>query len=155
MTAAQVRSRYVFLIAMRWLPVGLLIPIVVLLPLERGFDIAQIGSMVAVQGIVVLLLELPTGGLADAIGRRPVLLIAGAINLASLALLAVADTLALLGLAYLLQGVYRALDSGPLESCSSTGHWPPTPRPTSRPAWPAVARRPAWPSPGRLCSVAG
>jgi DHA1 family tetracycline resistance protein-like MFS transporter len=116
MTAAQVRSRYVFLIAMRWLPVGLLIPIVVLLPLERGFDIAQIGSMVAVQGIVVLLLELPTGGLADAIGRRPVLLIAGAINLASLALLAVADTLALLGLAYLLQGVYRALDSGPLES---------------------------------------
>ncbi|GIE33253.1 hypothetical protein Ait01nite_062980 [Actinoplanes italicus] len=116
MTAAQVRSRYVFLIAMRWLPVGLLVPIVVLLPLERGFDIAQIGSVVAVQGIVVLLLELPTGGLADAIGRRPVLLIAGVINLASLALLVVADTMALLGLAYLLQGVYRALDSGPLES---------------------------------------
>ncbi|MEU4626014.1 MFS transporter [Actinoplanes sp. NPDC023801] len=116
MTVAQIRSRYVFLIAMRWLPAGLLIPIVVLLPLERGLNIAQIGSVVAIQGIVVLLLELPTGGLADAVGRRPVLLIAGAINLGSLALLAFADTVALLGMAYLLQGVYRALDSGPLES---------------------------------------
>jgi DHA1 family tetracycline resistance protein-like MFS transporter len=116
MTAAQVRSRYVFLIAMRWLPAGLLIPIVVLLPLERGLNIAQIGSVVAIQGIVVLLLELPTGGLADAIGRRPVLLIAGVVNLFSLALLVVADTVAAFVLAYLLQGVYRALDSGPLES---------------------------------------
>jgi DHA1 family tetracycline resistance protein-like MFS transporter len=116
MTAAQVRARYVFLIAIRWLPAGLLVPLVMLLPLERGLSIAQVGSVVAIQGIVVLLLELPTGGLADAIGRRPVLLVAGVVNLASLALLVVADTVALFGLAYLLQGVYRALDSGPLES---------------------------------------
>ena len=88
MTAAQIRSRYLILLALRWLPVGLLIPVLVLLPLERGLTVAQIGSAVAVQGIVVLLLELPTGGLADAIGRRPVLLIAGVVNLAGLTLLA-------------------------------------------------------------------
>ncbi|MDI6103620.1 MFS transporter [Actinoplanes sp. NEAU-A12] len=116
MTAAQIRSRYLILLGLRWLPVGLLIPVLVLLPLERGLSIAEIGSVVAIQGFVVLLLELPTGGLADALGRRPVLLIAGVINLASLALLVAADTIVLLGLAYLLQGVYRALDSGPLES---------------------------------------
>jgi DHA1 family tetracycline resistance protein-like MFS transporter len=115
-TAAQIRSRYLILLGLRWLPVGLLIPVLVLLPLERGLTIAQIGSVVAIQGFVVLLLELPTGGLADALGRRPVLLIAGVINLASLALLVAADTIVLLALAYLLQGVYRALDSGPLES---------------------------------------
>ncbi|GIF39908.1 MFS transporter [Actinoplanes xinjiangensis] len=116
MTAAQIRSRYLILLALRWLPVGLLIPVLVLLPLERGLTVAQIGSAVAVQGIVVLLLELPTGGLADAIGRRPVLLIAGVVNLAGLTLLAVHDSVLMLAAAYLLQGVYRALDSGPLES---------------------------------------
>ncbi|GAA1591924.1 MFS transporter [Actinoplanes couchii] len=116
MTAKQVGLRYLVLLGLRWLPVGLLIPVFVLLALERGLGIAQIGSVVAIQGIVVLLLELPTGGLADALGRRPVLLVAGVINLASLALLLVADSMMLLGLSYLLQGVYRALDSGPLES---------------------------------------
>lgn len=116
MTADQVRFRFLFLTGMRWLPVGLLIPVFVLLALERGLGIAEIGSVVAIQGIVVLLLELPTGGLADALGRRPVLLAAGLINLASLVLLLVADSVILLGLSYLLQGVYRALDSGPLES---------------------------------------
>ncbi|MFC4064913.1 MFS transporter [Actinoplanes subglobosus] len=116
MTAAQVRSRFLILTALRWLPVGLLVPVLVLLPLERGLTIVQVGSAVAIQGIVVLLLELPTGGLADALGRRPVLLVAGLVNLASLALLAVADSVLLLSVVYLLQGVYRALDSGPLES---------------------------------------
>ncbi|MEU8660804.1 MFS transporter [Actinoplanes philippinensis] len=116
MSPARIRSRYLILLGLRWLPVGLLIPVLVLLPLERGLTIVQVGSAVAMQGIVVLLLELPTGGLADALGRRPVLLLAGVINLASLALLAIADSVLLLGAAYLLQGVYRALDSGPLES---------------------------------------
>ncbi|MFD1371623.1 MFS transporter [Actinoplanes sichuanensis] len=98
------------------MPVGLLIPVLVLLPLGRGLSIAQIGAAVAVQGVVVLMLELPTGGLADALGRRPVLLAAGLVNLAALTLFVVADTVALLAVSYLLQGVYRALDSGPLES---------------------------------------
>ncbi|GIE82760.1 hypothetical protein Aph02nite_87100 [Actinoplanes philippinensis] len=116
MSAAQVRARYVTLLSLRWAPVGLLIPVLVLLPLERGISLLQIGSAVAVQGFVVLLLELPTGGLADALGRRPVLLVAGAVNLVALSLFAVAGTFWLLAASYLLQGVYRALDSGPLQS---------------------------------------
>ncbi|WP_433791077.1 MFS transporter [Actinoplanes sp. CA-252034] len=116
MSLAQIRSRYLILLCLRWVPVGLLIPVLVLLPMERGLTIAQIGAAVAVQGFVVLLLELPTGGLADALGRRPVLLAAGVVNLAALALFAAADSVLLLAVSYLLQGVYRALDSGPLES---------------------------------------
>ncbi|MEV7626673.1 MFS transporter [Actinoplanes sp. NPDC089786] len=108
--------RFLFLLGLRWLPVGLMIPVLVLLPMERGLSIAQIGVAASMQGIVVLLLELPTGGLSDAIGRRPVLLLAGLLNLGSLAVLTVADTVPLLMLVYLLQGVFRALDSGPLEA---------------------------------------
>jgi MFS transporter, DHA1 family, tetracycline resistance protein len=110
------QSRFLFLLGLRWFPVGLLIPVLVLLPLERGLTIAQVGAAAAVQGIVVLVLELPTGGLADSIGRRPVLMIATSINLVSAGLLVVADSMPLFVLVYLLQGFYRALDSGPLEA---------------------------------------
>ena len=116
MTAVQARRRFLLLLALRWLPVGLMIPVTVLLPLDRGLTLAQYGSAAALQGLTVLLLELPTGGLSDAIGRRPVLLLAGVVNLASLAVLGFADSVALFVVVYALQGVYRALDSGPLEA---------------------------------------
>jgi MFS transporter, DHA1 family, tetracycline resistance protein len=116
MTATQVRRRFLWLVGLRWLPVGLMIPVIVLLPLDRGLTLAQYGSAAALQGLTVLLLELPTGGLSDAIGRRPVLLLAGVIAIVSLALLTVADSMLLFVIVYLLQGVYRALDSGPLDA---------------------------------------
>ncbi|AGZ44410.1 MFS transporter [Actinoplanes friuliensis] len=116
LTAPQVRRRFLWLIALRWLPVGLMIPITVLLPLDRGLTLAQYGSAAALQGILVLLLELPTGGLSDAIGRRPVLLLAGVVEIGALTLLTFADTVVLFLIFYTLQGVYRALDSGPLDA---------------------------------------
>jgi len=110
------RRRYLVLIALRWLPTGLLIPIGVLLMLERGLSLTEIGLATSVQGFVVLALELPTGGLADSLGRRPVLIVAGVVGLLSLAVFYVADTVAMFAAAWFLQGVYRALDSGPLEA---------------------------------------
>ncbi len=116
LTATQARRRFLWLLALRWLPVGLMIPVTVLLPLDRGLTLAQYGSAAALQGLTVLLLELPTGGLSDAIGRRPVLLLAGVVELVALSLLTVAGSLLIFMIFYLLQGVYRALDSGPLEA---------------------------------------
>jgi MFS family permease len=112
----SVRRRYLLLTALRWLPVGLLIPIFVLIPLSRGLSLTEIGIVFAVQGLVVLALELPTGGLSDALGRRPVLLVAGVVGLLSMSLFTIADTAAMFIAAMALQGIYRALDSGPLEA---------------------------------------
>lgn len=119
MTTLDVRSarrRYLLLTALRWLPVGLLIPIFVLVPLSRGLSLTEIGLVFAVQGLVVLALELPTGGLSDALGRRPVLLLAAVVSLFSLGLFTIADSVPLFMAAMVLQGIYRALDSGPLEA---------------------------------------
>jgi len=116
LTEAQVRRRYIVLHGMRWLPVGLLIPIIVLLMLERGLTLGEVGLVAVAQGAVVLLLEVPTGGLADTLGRRPVLLLAGVVGLVSVSVLAVADTFWQFMLVGALQGVFRALDSGPLEA---------------------------------------
>lgn len=111
-----VRGRYLLLLALRWFPVGLEAPILVLLPLHRGLSLAETGLAVSLQGFVVLAMELPTGGLADSWGRRPVLAGAAVVSLVSVYLFAVADSFVLLAVFAVLQGIYRALDSGPLDA---------------------------------------
>lgn len=108
--------RFLVLTALRWFPVGLCTPILVLLPLDRGLTLAQVGLVASLQGFVVLGLELPTGALSDSWGRRPVLAVSAVLGLVSITLFALADTMALFAAVYVLQGIYRALDSGPLES---------------------------------------
>jgi predicted MFS family arabinose efflux permease len=114
--ARTARRRYLALIALRWLPTGLVIPIFVLLPLSRGLSLTEIGLAFSVQGFVVLALELPTGGLSDSLGRRPVLILASGVALLSIGIFSVADSVAMFAAAMFLQGIFRALDSGPLEA---------------------------------------
>ncbi|MEU6204984.1 MFS transporter [Micromonospora musae] len=116
LSVRQVRFRFLLLHGLRWLPTGLTIPVMILLMQERGLSLSQIGLVTVAQGVVVLVLELPTGGLADALGRRPVLLVAWLLGLVSLLVFAAADSFALFILVWAMQGVFRALDSGPLES---------------------------------------
>lgn len=116
MSVPQIRRRFLTLLALRWLAVGLTIPIQVLLPLSRGLTLSQVGLVFSAQGFVVLLLELPTGGLTDVWGRRPVLLLAGAVGIAASLLFYFAQTPLAFALAAGLMGVFRALDSGPLEA---------------------------------------
>ena len=110
------RRRYVVLLALRWLPVGFMIPISVLLPLARGLSLSEVGVAFAAQGVLVLALELPTGGLSDSWGRRPVLMLATVTGVAALSLMIFADSFVEFLVVWALQGVYRALDSGPLEA---------------------------------------
>ena len=113
---AAVRRRYLILIGLRWFQSGLLIPIITLLMVSRGLSLVEIGLVASVQGIVVLLLELPTGGLSDSLGRRPTLLLAYVFAVAGLAALYLADSVGGFVLATALTAIFRALDSGPLEA---------------------------------------
>jgi MFS family permease len=115
-TLDAMRWRYLLLVGLRWLPVGFMIPIFVLVPLSRGLSLTEIGLVMSVQGLVVLALELPTGGLSDSLGRRPVLILASVLGVLSLTLFSLATTAVLFVVAMFLQGIYRALDSGPLEA---------------------------------------
>lgn len=114
--ARSARRRYLILLGLRWLPTGMLIPLLALLPLSRGLTLSEVGMAAAIQGVVVLALELPTGGLSDSLGRRPVLLLAGLLSLTSLTLLFFAHSFLAFATAFAVQGVFRALDSGPLEA---------------------------------------
>ena len=116
LTVQQATRRYVGLTALRWLPVGITIPVTVLLALSRGLTLAQVGAVFVVHSVTVVLLELPTGGLADAVGRRPVLVASGLLHVGSCAAYATADGVPGIVLATFLLGGGRALDSGPLQA---------------------------------------
>ena len=141
--SAAARWRYLVLLSLRWFPVGFLIPITVLLPLERGLSLSEVGVVFAAQGILVLALALPTGGLSDSWGRRPVLLLSSVVGIAALGLLVVADSFGEFLVVCSLQGVYRALDSGPLEAWYIDATLTADPAPT----WSAVS------PPGARCSA--
>jgi hypothetical protein len=101
---------------LRWLPVGLTAPVLVLLMAARGLDLAVVGQLLALYSLVVVLLELPTGGLADTIGRRPVLVVSSALAALGSATLGMSATVTGLAVGAVLMGAGRALGSGPLEA---------------------------------------
>lgn len=108
--------RYLVLTAWRWFPTGLVIAVLVLLLSARGLSPQQVGALYAAYGLTVALLELPTGGLADAVGRRPVLVVAAAVDVVALLTLALGRDVGTLAVGVVLSAVARALDSGPLQA---------------------------------------
>ena len=114
--STALRRRFVLLTGLRWAPVGFTAPLLVVLPLSRGLTLEQFGVAMACYAVTTAVLELPTGGLADAVGRRPVLVGSALLGVAVFALMLVADGLALWIAIRVLAGVARALDSGPLEA---------------------------------------
>ena len=93
MTAQTLTRRSVLLTALDWFPVGLTVPVLVLLAQVRDLTLGQIGFVFALFGVLGALLELPTGGLADVLGRRPVLLAAALLHVLSCLAFAVAQDL--------------------------------------------------------------
>lgn len=110
------RRVFYLLTVTRWAPVGFVISVFPLLALERGLSVQQTLTYSAGQGVAVLLLELPTSGFADVFGRKPVLVAAGCVNILTGLLYLSAATFWQFALAAASMGVYRALDSGPLEA---------------------------------------
>ncbi|PGH47901.1 MFS transporter [Streptomyces sp. Ru87] len=110
------RRRFAAVTFLFWLPVGLWLPSQVLLLGERGLSLAAVAGLFAVHAITVSVLELPTGGLSDVVGRRTVLAAAGVFNLAGLLLMALGTTAWVLTLAMVFVGTGRALSSGPAEA---------------------------------------
>ncbi|WP_425955241.1 MFS transporter [Xylanimonas sp. McL0601] len=118
MTTTPSAARRVFLLltATRWFPVGLVVSVTTLLPIERGLTVAQTLTLASVGGFTVFLLELPTSGTADALGRKPVLVAAGVAQVVAAGLFAAAQSFLVFAASALVMGVFRALDSGPLEA---------------------------------------
>ncbi|MFV2013563.1 MULTISPECIES: MFS transporter [unclassified Micromonospora] len=114
--AAGATRRFVWVSALTSLPAGLHAATMVLLLTSRGIGLSTIGVAMAVQGVVTLTLELPTGGLSDLAGRRQILAAAGVFTTVAMIWLAVADVAWQFLVIGALIGVARALSSGPAEA---------------------------------------
>ena len=79
-------------------------------------DLTSVGVVFAVYSLTTALFELPTGGLADVLGRRQVLIAASLVLMVESLVFALGEGFAVLVSAAALGGLGRALDSGPLEA---------------------------------------
>ena len=112
----SVRRTYYFVTSLTWFGNILPMAIGVLFVQSRGFSLLDVGLFTAVYSLTVALLEVPTGGLADTIGRKRVALLAGILAMVSSAVLLVTFSMPVL-LAYsVVFGASRALGSGALEA---------------------------------------
>lgn len=112
----QLQSRYLVVLSLRWLPLGLLLPIFVVLMLDAGLSLAAVGAALALQSVTALLLEVPAGVAADRWGQRLVLLAGSAIRVAGFITLTQASSFEAFAMAWALEGAARALDSGCLDA---------------------------------------
>lgn len=112
----RLRTRFAVLTFLRWLPIGLQLPVTVLLGSSRGLSLTTIGIVFLAYTVTCAVLELPTGALADVVGRRAVLVASGVLFVVSAAVTAAAHTPEVFVVGAVLGGVARALDSGPLEA---------------------------------------
>ncbi|MFY0633997.1 MAG: MFS transporter [Vannielia sp.] len=95
---------------------GLTVAVVALALTDRGMDLFQISLLFGVYSLTTMTLELPFGGLADTIGRKPVFLAAVIASLMSLALFLSSSHFSVLALSFAFIGFGRALRSGTLDA---------------------------------------
>jgi len=115
-TIRQTKRIYYVATFLVWLTVALPLPLMVLLAQARGFSLFEIGLVMGVYSLTIVFLEVPTGGLADAIGRKKVALIAYTVSMAATAVFLFAFSIPAFMLAMILHGIGRALSSGALDA---------------------------------------
>lgn len=112
----SVRGTYYLVGGLNWFATVLPMAVMVLLAQTRGFSLSQIGLYMGLYSLTIIALELPSGALADAAGRKRILLVAFALAAAAkLVFLFAFDLVTLLAFA-VLSGTSRALSSGALEA---------------------------------------
>jgi MFS family permease len=115
-TTERLTRHFILLRALRWLPLGLVLPFLVITPQARGLSLGAIGAVFAVHSAVAITLEIPSGALADVVGRRRVLLAGASLTTLSLVIFAVAGSIGAFMASVGLLAAGRALISGSLEA---------------------------------------
>jgi MFS family permease len=116
LTVARIQRRYLVLIGLRWASTGLILPVSMLIYATRGIDLPTVGLLVALYSGLVVLLELPTGGLADQLGRRRTMLLASVFLVLAPLCMAFAQVWWQFAIAAIASALGRALGSGPVEA---------------------------------------
>ncbi len=112
----HLKQVYFLVIALFWLAVALPLPIIILLVQARGASLFEIGLLMGIYSLTIVVLEVPTGGLADSVGRKRVALFAYIFTLLSMVVVFFAFSFTVFLIAMILSGIGRALSSGALDA---------------------------------------
>ncbi len=115
-TAHSIERRYALILFLFWFSTALPMSLFILLAQARGMSLGQIGVLSAIYSATIFLLEIPTGGLADAWGRRRVALLGEVITLAGWGIFLISFTFPAFLVAFVLNGLGRTLASGTLDA---------------------------------------
>ena len=66
--ARHIERTYRLLLSLSWFATGLPMAVGFLLAQARGLDLFELGLVLAAYSLTIVLLEVPTGGLADTVG---------------------------------------------------------------------------------------
>ncbi|SIT78053.1 Major Facilitator Superfamily protein [Yoonia rosea] len=98
------------------LAMGMIVAVTALALQGRGLGVGEIGALFAVYAAVAMTAELPFGGLADGVGRKPVFLIATVASLMASLVFILSTAFWPLAASFGLVGLGRALRSGTLDA---------------------------------------
>ncbi len=112
----SIQRVYYLITGLFWFTTALPLAFLVLLHQARGLDLFQIGILMGAYSLTIVLLEVPTGGMADAFGRKKVTQLAYTISLVSGLVFLFAFSFPAFLVAWILAGISRALGSGALDA---------------------------------------
>jgi len=92
------------------------LPILSLFVIAKGMDYLELGLLMAIYSCVTAILELPTGGLADSVGKKRVYLASLCLSVMGALILLLSRNFAALALGFGILGFSRALSSGTMEA---------------------------------------
>lgn len=116
MTKIRIRTIYYILRGLFWFSTAMISALYVLFLVEKGMNLAQVGIWAGVSTFTVILMEVPTGGLADTWGRARTFSLANIIISISILLMTFGPGLSSLYFGAALFGLGRALSSGSLDA---------------------------------------
>jgi MFS family permease len=116
MSVQSIERRYALILFLFWFSTALPMSLFILLAQARGMSLGQVGLLSAIYSATIFLLEVPTGGLADAWGRRRVALLGEVMTLAGWGTFLISFTFPAFLVAFMLNGLGRTLASGTLDA---------------------------------------
>lgn len=115
-STTHIKRVYYTILFLFWLATALPLALSVLILQTRNLNLLQVSLLMGIYSLTIVLLELPTGGLADAIGRKKVTFLSYSISGLTSLIFLFSFSFPLFLLAFILMGVARALMSGALDA---------------------------------------
>lgn len=116
MKNSKIAQVYIINRTFHWFIVGMIIPVITMVLLDKGLDLLQVGLLFSIQSTTVIIFELPSGGLSDAIGRKKVYIISLVAMLIGAILFMFSTEFILIVLVSIINGFAQSLSSGTIDA---------------------------------------